>query len=77
MVMWKRINLWILAAATAVGWCVPVHAQSAFLTYDDPIPAEVDQMYRKGLKHLAASQTAEGCWNDGQGKEAGVVGLHV
>lgn len=40
------------------------------------VPAEVEEMYRKGLRFLAASQTAEGSFGTGgYDGQAGVVGL--
>lgn len=42
---------------------------------DDLISAQVEQMYEKGLRFLASKQTKEGCWQDSQGNEPGVVGL--
>jgi len=41
------------------------------------VPDGVEEIYSKGLKHLAATQTAAGCWNGGYGGEPGVVGLCV
>lgn len=42
---------------------------------DDTIPSQVDQMYERGLRYLASKQNNEGCWDDSQGNEPGVVGL--
>jgi Prenyltransferase and squalene oxidase repeat len=42
---------------------------------DDTIPSQVDQMYERGLRFLASKQNDEGCWDDSQGSEPGVVGL--
>ncbi len=44
---------------------------------DDPIPAQVDTMYERGLSYLAKNQNAQGSWNDSMGSEPGVVGLCV
>ena len=43
------------------------------------VPAEVEEMYLKGLKFLASSQTDEGGWSSdgGYGNQAGVIGLAV
>jgi hypothetical protein len=43
----------------------------------DPIPAEVENAYLRGLKHLAGTQKADGSWGDQNGQEPGVVGLAV
>lgn len=46
------------------------------LTYQgDPIPADIETMYMKGLKYLEKSQAEDGGWPEGHGREAGVVGL--
>jgi Prenyltransferase and squalene oxidase repeat len=42
---------------------------------NDVIPPQVEQMYEKGLRFLSSKQTKEGCWEDSQGNEPGVVGL--
>lgn len=44
---------------------------------DDPIPAQVDTMYERGLAYLAKNQNQQGSWNDSMGSEPGVVGLCV
>ena len=44
---------------------------------DDRIPAQVDMIYERGLTYLAGSQDSGGFWNDGTGREPGVVGLCV
>ncbi|MCU0795109.1 MAG: terpene cyclase/mutase family protein [Akkermansiaceae bacterium] len=44
---------------------------------EDPVPASVESMYRRGLDFLAKSQNDEGSWTDGVGSEPGVVGLCV
>ncbi|MBL47968.1 MAG: squalene--hopene cyclase [Roseibacillus sp.] len=61
-----------LLLAPAGAWC-----QSLPLRQDDPIPPQVDQMYVKGLRYLAGSQTKNGNWPDRNGSEPGVVGLCV
>jgi Prenyltransferase and squalene oxidase repeat len=52
-----------------------LYAQDLPRRQDDTIPAQVDQMYERGLRYLAAKQNGEGCWDDSQGNEPGVVGL--
>jgi hypothetical protein len=44
---------------------------------DDPVPAQVDTMYDRGLAYLAKNQNPQGSWNDSMGSEPGVVGLCV
>jgi len=43
----------------------------------DAIPSQVDEMYSKGIRFLANSQSAEGNWPDTYGRYVGVVGLAV
>ena len=63
--------LTLLAAATAA------RAQDFARRAEDPIPAQVESMYQRGLQYLAANQNAQGGWNDSTGSEPGVVGLCV
>jgi len=56
---------------------LPLFGQSVPRREDDPIPAKVENIYNRGLRHLAESQNAEGAWDDSQGKEPGVVGLCI
>lgn len=44
---------------------------------EDPIPAQAELVYDKGLQYLARAQTDQGAWNDSVGAEPGVVGLCV
>lgn len=67
----------LLLTVLWLGLSAFVSAQSIPRRQDDPIPAEVEIMYQKGLKHLAGSQQADGSWADGVGSEPGVVGLAV
>jgi len=53
----------------------PLWAQSIDRRQEDPIPAKVETMYTRGLKHLASSQAANGSWADSSGHYPGVVGL--
>ena len=41
------------------------------------VPPEVEEMYVKGLKFLASTQSKNGTWNDNYGAQPGVVGLTV
>ncbi len=41
------------------------------------VSVEVEEMYRKGLNFLVATQTENGTWNDNYGRQPGVVGLSV
>ena len=44
---------------------------------DDPIPAQLENLYERGLNYLAKSQNEQGAWNDQMGGEPGVVGLAI
>ncbi len=50
-------------------------AQNLPQRQSDVISAQVEQMYEKGLRFLSSKQNKEGCWDDSQGNEPGVVGL--
>ena len=54
---------------------LPAVAQDLPRRQDDNIPAQVEQMYERGLRFLASKQNNNGCWDDSQGNEPGVVGL--
>lgn len=54
---------------------LPAFGQDLARRQDTQVPPQVDQMYERGLRYLASKQTKEGCWDDSQGTEAGVVGL--
>lgn len=50
-------------------------AQGVLRRGDDPIPAQIDNMYQRGIRYLAESQSADGSWVGGHGTDPGVVGL--
>lgn len=56
---------------------LPAKGQTVPRREADPIPAAVENIYTRGLRHLSESQNAEGSWSDGQGSEPGVVGLAI
>ena len=45
--------------------------------HGDPIPTDVETVYRRGIDFLVQSQTAAGTWQGQRGAEPGVVGLAV
>ncbi len=53
-----------------------VHAQDPKLRFGGEIPPDVDLIYERGLEWLAANQSDEGNWKDGQ-TGAGVDGICV
>ncbi len=58
-------------------FALPLAAQNLPRRLDDPIPAQVETMYERGLAYLAKTQNDRGCWDDSMGGEPGVVGLCV
>ena len=56
---------------------LPAAAQDLPRRPDDPVPAQVDTMYERGLAYLAKTQNERGSWDDSMGSEPGVVGLCV
>lgn len=63
---------WALWAGIA-----PLAAQSLFTQNEDVIPPELDRLYVKGIRYLAASQTPSGDWPAPYGNEPAVAGLCV
>lgn len=60
-----------------VACALPALAQDLPRRPDDPVPAQVDTMYERGLAYLAKTQNDRGAWDDSMGSEPGVVGLAV
>lgn len=56
---------------------LPLAAQDLPRRPEDPVPAQVDTMYERGLAYLAKTQNQSGSWDDSMGGEPGVVGLAV
>ena len=56
-----------------------VSAQGIFgKTVGDPVPPEVEKMYKKGVEYLVKNQQPNGTWgNDYYSREPGVVGLAI
>ena len=67
----------VLTLAMVVGFSGVAFAQDPIARRSDVVPALAEIVYEKGMKFLAASQSAEGSWNDSVGEEPGVVGLCV
>ena len=68
----SRIPLFLFLASV-----LPLAAQDLPRRPDDPVPAQVDTMFDRGLAYLAKNQNAQGSWNDSMGNEPGVVALCV
>jgi len=68
----SRIPLFLFLASV-----IPLAAQDLPRRPDDPVPAQVDTMFDRGLAYLAKNQNAQGSWNDSMGNEPGVVALCV
>ena len=64
-----------------MGWlgalCSPLAAQGLLERKGDPVPAEAEIIYEKGLKYLAQSQAENGSWGGSSGTQPGVVGLCI
>ncbi len=56
---------------------LPGYGQDLFRFHGDPIPANVEALYVKGLNYLQKSQSKSGVWSDSYGSQPGVVGLAV
>ena len=56
---------------------LPAGAQTIPRFQNDPIPTEIDAIYKKGLRYLATTQSQSGSWGDGTGTRPGVVGLCI
>jgi hypothetical protein len=70
----KAVSLFLTLSLVLTGLGV---SQSLPRRQDDPIPPQVENMFTKGLRYLAASQSPDGSWPDRTGGEPGVVGLCV
>ncbi len=56
---------------------LPALGQSPLRREENPIPAAVENIYTRGLRHLASTQKEDGSWENGVGTEPGVVGLAI
>lgn len=63
---------YLTAAAMIISSAV---AQDLTQRPDDPISAQLENVYARGLAYLAKSQNDDGDWKDSMGSEPGVVGL--
>jgi hypothetical protein len=50
-------------------------AQSLPRRQNDAVPAQVEGIYKRGLRYLSVSQQADGSWGGGSGSRPAVVGL--
>ncbi len=53
---------------------VAANAQSLEIRTGDPVPHDVREMYERGLRFLADTQDADGCWPSGH-RGAGISGM--
>lgn len=65
----------IICSLTLFALCLPSGAQGVLRRKEDPIPANVENMYKRGLRYLATTQQADGSWSDNSGSYPGVVGF--
>jgi hypothetical protein len=72
-----RLGIALLAGALCCGSAGLGWGQELLTYQGDPIPAELDAMYVKGLDYLVRTQKEDGGWDGQYGNEAGVVGLAV
>lgn len=63
-------RLWTIAALAALT-CPAARAQVWLGQRGQPVPAEVEQMYQKGMRYLAQSQSADGGWGKQNSSQAG------
>lgn len=70
---WQPLTWAVLLSAACVA---PALAQDPQLRFGSDVPREVEQIYERGLKWLAANQSAEGGW-DGGDNGPGVTGMCV
>lgn len=69
-----------LAGLATLAWAAlpgTAGAQDLNRRPDDPVPAQVETMYERGLAYLAKTQNDRGFWDDSMGGQPGVVGLCV
>ena len=74
----SNTRIWVcctLAVAAVFALLTPLKAQDILRRGNDPIPAQVDNMYLQGIRYLAKSQSSDGSWATGNGQDPGVVGL--
>ncbi len=67
----------LLPSLLAITMALPALGQNPLRREEDPIPAAVENIYTRGLRHLASTQKDDGSWDNGVGAEPGVVGLAV
>lgn len=70
----KHVVCWVTGLWLAWG-CGFAQAPLSGLQVGEEIPPEMEEMYRRGLAYLAASQTAQGNWEGSYDQQPGVVGL--
>ena len=68
----KNILLIILLCGTSLHLCGEDFFSPSTGT---DVPAEVEDMYLKGLNFLVSTQSKTGMWNDSYGQQPGVIGL--
>lgn len=67
----------LLHLAAGLLLAAPAPSQDLHRRPDDPIPAQLETVYERGLAYLAKNQNDDGAWNDRMGGEPGVVALAV
>ena len=72
-----RCLLFIGVAVASVGCLKPAHAQFPTTQMGEAVPRDVREIYEKGLRYLASSQSEAGDWNSGGYPGPGVTGMAV
>ncbi len=62
-------------ALLSIGLTLQLSGQDLLRRGNDPIPAQIDSMYLRGIRYLSENQSNDGSWSGGHGSDPGVVGL--
>ena len=77
---WQSFPRTILFASLFASVCSldrPAAAQFPTMQHGEAVPRDVREIYEKGLKYLASSQSEEGDWKNGGHAGPGVTGMAV
>jgi len=72
----KRNAPWLIVIAVAAAAFVPGHAVAETTYLGDPIPADFDAVFVRGLTWLAKTQTEDGTWEEARQND-GIAALAV
>lgn len=76
----RLVNAWLTVVACSLlcrwGIATPATAQGLAIRHGEPVPAQVEKMYRAGLEFLVTQQNNDGTWTSTQyGAGPGIDGL--